>query len=104
MSKKSLDTSTKLLHDSILACRHSLEVKAIRQTGHTESLSFLKAVKHLGILAESLGRDASLIETCTAHRTSFNQHNLHSPLRSNQSCLISARSRTYYNYFHIDIK
>ena len=104
MSEQPLDTSTQLLHDSILACRHSLEVKAIRKACHSERLSLPEPVKNLCILAESLCRDTSLIQTCTAHRPGFDQHNLHSPLRSNQSSLISTRSCTYYNYFHIDIK
>ena len=104
MSEQTLDTSTQLLHDSILACSHSLEVKAIRKACHSEGFSFPESVKNLGILAECLCRDTSLIETCTSHRPGFDQHSLHSPLRSNQSSLITARSRTYYNYFHIDIK
>ena len=104
MSKQSLDSATKLFHDSILSCRHCLEVKIVCQTCDSEGLSLTKAIQHLGILAERLGRNAALVQTCTSDMPSLNEHNLDSPLCSQQSGLITARPCTYNYNLHISLK
>ena len=101
MSEKSLDSATELLHDSILSCSDCLEVETVCQTCDSESLSLTKTVQHLGILAERLGRNAAFVQTCASDVTGLNQHNLDSPLGSQQGGLITARACTYNYDLHI---
>ena len=100
MSKQSLDATTQLFHNSILAGCHSLEIKTIRKVGDTESLSLLQTIQDLGILTESLCRDATLVQTSSAHMAGLDQNNLDSPFRSKQGGLITARPCTYNYYLH----
>ena len=66
MAQKSLNAATKLLNDSILTCSHSFEIKAVRQSGHTEGLCLTQSVQHFGILTERLRRDAAFVQTCAS--------------------------------------
>ena len=98
MTEQTFYTATELLHDSILSCNNRLEVKTVGQSCHTESLRLKQPVQHFGILAERLRRDAALVQTCSSDMPGLDQHDLDSPLRSQQCGLISARPRTYdYN-------
>ena len=100
MAKQSLDSSTQLFNDSVLARCDSLEVETVCQTSNSENLCLTKAIQNFSVLAESLGRDAALVQTCTSDMSSLNEHNLDSPLGSEQGGLITARPCTYNYNLH----
>ena len=101
VSEQALDSATELLYDSILACRDSLEVKVIRQSGHTESLCIAQFVQHFSIPAERLGRDATFVQTCSSDMSGFDENDLHSPFCSKEGGFITARPCTYDDDLHI---
>ncbi len=101
MRKQPLHTGTELLHNCILPLNHRFEIKAVSDIMETESRCTANLIHNSCIAAEGLCRNTSLIQTCSTYRPALNQSDLHSPFCSQKGGLITARSGSYYDYFHI---